>query len=242
MVSPSPFRLTSDPFSIERLRTLWRELNTRYFRGALLPIEITWSRRLTSSAGMFASRGGPRARRTGTAGSTHRDRLIRLSVPLLQHPSADGRHAERELIGTLAHEMIHQWQFDRLKRRPNHGPDFYRLMAIMNRDGLGVTVRHPLDDAVRALAKYAWRCRQCGRIYERQRRTIRPSRHRCGACRGSLREVDPTSVERPPSKVLPPELFGRDAVRREDVMTLDVSAWERGAGNALQVNLPFPIP
>jgi predicted SprT family Zn-dependent metalloprotease len=128
---------------------------------------------------MFVSRVGPRTPEAGSA-----RRCIRLSVPLLQHPS---RATEQELLGTLAHEMIHQWQFDILKRRPNHGPDFRRKMVEMNRKGLGVTISHALDEAVLALAKYAWRCLGCGKVYQRQRRTIRPSRHRCGCCRGALR-------------------------------------------------------
>ena len=89
---------------------------------------------------------------------------------------------------TLAHEMIHQWQYDILKRRPNHGQDFRRMMARMNLDGLGITIYHSLGKEVTALAKYAWRCQQCGSIYRRQRRTIQPRRHLCGACRGPLRE------------------------------------------------------
>lgn len=171
------------PFTSERLQEAWGELNVRYFQGALSPIEIAWSRRLMSSAGMFVSRVGPRARTAHGAGPSTGRRLIRLSVPLLQ------RQPEQEIISTLAHEMIHQWQFDVLKRRPNHGADFHRKMAAMNRDGLAVTIRHSLDDAVEALAKYAWRCLRCGRHYRRQRRTIRPNQHRCGHCRGPLREI-----------------------------------------------------
>lgn len=187
--------------SVERLQALWCELNARYFRGALPPIEIIWSRRLTSSAGMFVSRGGPRARGGDCADTTDERRLIRLSSPLLQRLSEDAEQAEREILGTLVHEMIHQWQFDVLKRRPNHGPEFSRKMAAMNRDGLGITVCHRFDEAVRAFAKHAWQCRRCGKVYERQKRTIRPSRHRCGACQGTLREVPPTEVIRRTSRL-----------------------------------------
>lgn len=166
----------------DQFQQFWAALNVRYFRGALPPIEIVWSLRLTASTGMFISRLGPRARAIHHADPAPRRRLIRLSAPLLRHQT------ERELVGTLAHEMIHQWQYDLLQRRPDHGAEFHRKMAAMNRDGLGITVHHHLEHAVRALAKYAWQCLQCGRVYERQRRTIRPVRHRCGACRGRLRE------------------------------------------------------
>jgi predicted SprT family Zn-dependent metalloprotease len=168
------------PLSPAELHALWSRFNRVYFDNALRPIPIEWSRRLTASAGMFVSHQGPRAR-GGERGAAHR--LIRLSLPLL----ADEPH--REIAGTLAHEMIHQWQFDRLRRRPNHGPDFRRIMDAMNRDGLGITVRHSLDEAVDRLVRYRWQCEQCGRDYRRQRNTIRPGRHRCGACWGTLHEV-----------------------------------------------------
>lgn len=86
--------------------------------------------------------------------------------------------------------MIHQWQFDVLKRRPDHGLDFLRKMTEMNRSGLvGITIYHSMGEDVRALSRYAWRCQQCGRVYRRQRRSIQPRHHRCGACRGALREL-----------------------------------------------------
>jgi len=111
-----------------------------------------------------------------------RHRLIRLSIPLLYNQPA------AEVQSTLAHEMIHQWQYDVRKRRPDHGEDFRRVMATMNEAGLSVTIRHSLTDNVTALFRYTWRCVRCGRVYHRHRRTIRPSRHRCGACAGSLQE------------------------------------------------------
>lgn len=183
----------------EALQGLWRSLNVRYFNDALAPIPIEWSDRLTASAGLFVSHKGPRGQRFGSAPAREK-RLIRLSAPLLQGPDTDSDGA---LLATLAHEMIHQWQFDVLKRRPNHGPDFCRKMTDMNRDGLGITIRHRMEGP-RALAKYAWQCQRCGRAYERRRCTIDPRRHRCGVCRGTLRELSapsqspsPTAPERP---------------------------------------------
>src|SRR5689334_19854287 len=123
------------PVTIGQLREEWVRLNDRYFRGMLPAIPIEWSRRLTASAGMFLSRVGPRARLECVPLPGPR-RLIRLSLPLLQN------EPYREVAGTLAHEMIHQWQYDILKRRPNHGAEFREMMAVMNRDGLGITIRH----------------------------------------------------------------------------------------------------
>lgn len=179
----------------EVLQAQWRHLNARYFADLLPPIPVVWSRRLTSSIGMFVNRGGPRAPQLSTAGRSRRE--IRLSLPLLERLAERTPYAEQELLNTLAHEMIHQWQFDVLKRRPDHGLDFLRKMTEMNRSGeVAITTYHSLQKEVHALSRFAWRCKDCGRVYRRQRRTIEPKRHHCGACRGPLQELFPVT---PPS-------------------------------------------
>jgi len=184
------------PAARECLHAHWADLNARYFGGVLPPIEIVWSSRLTSSAGMFVSHTGPRSR-DGRSEAGRARRLIRLSMPLLRHLS------ERELLSTLAHEMIHQWQFDVRKRRPDHGQDFLDKMESMNRDGLKITIHHTLDEEVSAFMTYAWRCLECGQDYQRQRRTIRPKDHRCGSCHGPLGEVLPGKLQRKRRRVRP---------------------------------------
>jgi len=99
--------------------------------------------------------------------------------------------------------MIHQWQFDVRKRRPDHGPDFLEKMEAMNRDGLKITIHHTLDEEVSAFLTYAWRCLECGQDYQRQRRTIRPKDHRCGACHGLLGEVLPGKLPRKRRRIRP---------------------------------------
>lgn len=188
------------------LQAIWSELNRRYFDGKLAPIDIVWSRRLTASVGMFVSESGPRSK--SSPGTPAPRRLIRLSRPLLHRLAERTPYAEQEVINTLAHEMIHQWQFDVLKRRPNHGADFLRKMTDMNRTGnVAITIYHSLGHEVLALSRYAWRCRRCGRIYRRQRRTIEPRRHHCGRCLGPLQELQP--VPRNPA-VVQPGLHGDD--------------------------------
>lgn len=184
--------------SQDGLQDRWRDLNHRYFAGLLPPIPIVWSRRLTSSVGMFASRSGPRTPHPASAGHCRRE--IRLSLPLLERLAERTVYAEQELFNTLAHEMIHQWQFDVLKRRPTHGLDFLRKMAEINRTGeIAVTTYHSLQNEVLALSRFAWRCVDCGRIYRRQRKTIEPRRHQCGSCRGALQELRLWNATRQPS-------------------------------------------
>jgi predicted SprT family Zn-dependent metalloprotease len=187
----------SPPLTHPQLIDVWTHLNARYFDGVLPPIALVWSRRLTSSVGMFVSRAGPRSAWGDTGAPKTSKREIRLSLPLLTPLLARSPFGHHELVSTVAHEMIHQWQYDILKRRPNHGPDFLRKMREMNRGGaLAITVYHALKKEVQALSRFAWRCGQCGRIYRRHRRTIQPRRHHCGNCRGALHEVSSTDLTR----------------------------------------------
>ena len=182
------------PLPTERLQKIWHDLNAQYFDGALPSIAIVWSRRLTSSVGMFVSRRGPRPRLNQEGLRPPIKREIRLSLPLLHQVVQRSAYGEQEILNTLAHEMIHQWQFDILKRKPNHGPDFLRKMTEMNRNGtLAITIYHSLQKEVLTLARFSWRCVECGRVYRRQRKTIEPRRHQCGVCRGSLQELKSVS-------------------------------------------------
>jgi predicted SprT family Zn-dependent metalloprotease len=186
-------------FSPEELQLRWHGLNVRYFAGRLPPISIVWSRRLTSSVGIFASYAGPRLPQSASTGRDRRE--IRLSLPLLERLAERTPYADQELLNTLAHEMIHQWQFDLLKRRPDHGLDFLRKMVEMNRSGeVAITIYHSLQKEVRALSGFAWRCKDCGLMYRRQRNTTEPSRHHCGVCRGPLQEL----LFVPPSRQIRP--------------------------------------
>jgi hypothetical protein len=84
-------------------------------------------------------------------------------------------------------------------------------MTEMNRDGaLAITIYHSLQKEVLALTRFAWRCRQCGRVYRRQRRTIQPRRHHCGICRGLLQELGSVSrVQHEPPPTPAPTLLQR---------------------------------
>lgn len=193
--------LSRVPVPVDRLQVLWKALAGKYFCGRLLPIRIEWSSRLTASTGLFVSHLGPRSHHLRWRDQPGPARLIRLSAPLLYN------QPESEIVRTLAHEMIHQWQYDVKKCRPTHGPEFLKIMGRMNRDGLGITIRHSLHERVEAFTKYAWQCTACGESYRRQRRSISPHRHRCGSCYGSLREVSLDVVD---------QLKGHDSHSKRD--------------------------
>ncbi len=174
---------------------MWQDLACRFFENRLPAITIEWSTRLTASAGLFVSQVGPRSRWVSSAYRHGAARVIRLSAPLLRG------EPEAELRGTLAHEMIHQWEFDIRKRRPSHGPTFREMMDRMNEAGLGITIRHQLNKTVDALNRYAWECVRCGMAYHRQRRTIMPARHLCSRCRGALVEVPLIQSDKAPQEI-----------------------------------------
>ncbi|MDT7042040.1 SprT family zinc-dependent metalloprotease [Candidatus Nitronereus thalassa] len=171
------------PLETHELQRMWSSLNATYFDSRLPTIEIQWSSRLTSSVGLFVSETGPRTQHVSPDIRHGVGRVIRLSLPLLRAQSL------AEIRGTLAHEMIHQWQFDVKKCHPSHGREFRRMMKLMNHDGLGITVYHTLLNEVAALSKYTWQCQKCGRAYHRQRKSLSSKTHRCGSCWGELQEV-----------------------------------------------------
>lgn len=200
MRQPSPAGTTWVLPTTDELQTRWQHLNARFFSAALPTIALRWSPRLTSSVGMFTSRGGPRT----SLGQSSRE--IRLSLPLFLKLVDRTPYVEQELLNTIAHEMIHQWQFDLVKRRPDHGLAFLRKMTEMNRTGeVAITTYHSLEREVLALSPFIWRCTDCGRIYRRQRRTILPTHHRCGVCRGALEELISSHLtpERRPTGPIP---------------------------------------
>ena len=91
------------PTTSQQLTRMWSELNGRYFAGLLPPIDLVWSRRLTSSVGLFVSRRGPRPRLARDGHRPPTTREIRLSLPLLQQVvqrSAYGGTRDREHAGT----------------------------------------------------------------------------------------------------------------------------------------------
>ena len=203
---------SSVPVSVDDLQNLWKSLAESYFSNRLPSIRIEWSSRLTASTGLFVSHVGPRSRDLNWGDRRRSARIIRLSAPLLHN------QPESEIMRTLAHEMIHQWQYDVKKCRPTHGREFLKLMARMNRDGLGITIRHSLNQQVDAFSKYAWQCTMCGESYRRQRRSISPSRHRCGSCYGSLREVSLDVMNRVVDPVKSPMFETRQGRRSKSML------------------------
>ena len=161
-------RLTAEAFS---------EFNAGAFGGALSSVEVTWSKRLQTTAGLTRLKrvregGGEEARRIAT---------IELSTKCLD--SSD------RLRSTLLHEMCHAaaWLVDGVAKPP-HGRAFkkWARIAMGGVPGIDVTTTH---DYVIAY-KFWWKCSGCGSIVKRHSRSVDVKRHRCGSCRGELVEIE----------------------------------------------------
>ena len=204
---------------LETVQAMWQSLAHHFFENRLPLITIEWSTRLTASAGMFVSQIGPRSWWASREYRQGAARIIRLSAPLLRD------QPEEELRRTLAHEMIHQWQFDIRRHRPSHGVEFREMMHRMNVAGLGVTVRHQLNVAVQSHNRYAWQCLQCGMAYHRQRRTIIPTRHICSRCRGKLVEVTLHHTQNLNEESMGEQGMNRGAHQSEHEPPVQMSLW-----------------
>ena len=162
------------------LEALFTQLNRELFDNQVPIIPLKWSKRMTRSAGLFWWK-----QHLGKTEQTL-ECGIRVSLPLLQH------RPHTDLLATLAHEMIHAWVALYLEDlRHGHGIWFQTKMAEVNRmqSEFVVTQHHNFTDEVRRHSRYRWDCSQCGTIYRRQRNSIDVKRHRCGKCRGQLKQV-----------------------------------------------------
>lgn len=126
----------------KHLNSLFQSANDALFDGKLGSVTVSWSGRLTSSAGIF------HGKRDGSM--TH----INLSYKLLS------RQPSINMIETLLHEMIHAYLFVTGRRdKSSHGPNFRRKMSEINYiTGFNVTITHSYHEAVKALQTYVWRC------------------------------------------------------------------------------------
>ncbi|ESO96447.1 hypothetical protein LOTGIDRAFT_73580, partial [Lottia gigantea] len=125
------------------IRALFLQFNERFFWGRLSGIEVKWSPRMTSCAGIccYEGRGGLCS--------------VRLSTPLLK------LRPRKDLVETLLHEMIHAYLFvtENNKDRDGHGPEFHKHMYRINAEtGTNISVYHTFHDEVELYKTHWWKC------------------------------------------------------------------------------------
>lgn len=146
------------------LKRMYKEFNESYFNNELPKyVDVEWSSRLTSNAGIH--------KKKINYVTNEVEEIIRLSTHYHKKNPQD-------IIDTLVHEMVHVKY-----PRDKHGSKFINEMKRLNRE-YGLNIR--VYSSERALVKYKYICKECGKTYDRSRRL--GSGYRCGVCRGGLVE------------------------------------------------------
>ncbi|NXM30937.1 SPRTN protein, partial [Oxyruncus cristatus] len=125
------------------VHALFVHFNQTLFWRKLEAVTVSWSPRMTSSAGICSYH-----EKSGLCS-------IRLSEPLLK------LRPRKDLVETLLHEMIHALLFvtHNYKDRESHGPEFCKHMRRINHlTGAHVTIYHNFYDEVDVYRQHWWRC------------------------------------------------------------------------------------
>ncbi|XP_014475058.1 PREDICTED: sprT-like domain-containing protein Spartan [Dinoponera quadriceps] len=123
--------------------TLFVQFNIRFFWSVLCSVEVKWSSRMTSCAGVC------------TFHNNNKQCVISLSAPLLK------LRPRKDLVETLLHEMIHAYLFltNNNRNRDGHGPNFCEHMHRINKEaGTNITIYHSFHDEVRLYQQHWWKC------------------------------------------------------------------------------------
>lgn len=150
-------------------------------------IRVIWTNKLNTTAGRANwKRETVRTRQPdGTTTTKHKHHA---SIELAEKVIDDSNR----LLNVLAHEFCHLANFmvSGVTTNP-HGREFKAWAAKCSRAfadrGVQVTTKHSYDIDF----KYVWECVECFTEFKRHSRSIDPSRHRCGRCRGELKQIKP---------------------------------------------------
>ncbi|KAJ4319389.1 hypothetical protein N0V84_006371 [Fusarium piperis] len=202
-------------------------------------VKLVWTKTLNTTAGRASWR-------RETIRTTRKADGAQLSVTYKHHASIELAEKviddEHRLLNVMAHEFCHLANFmiSGITTNP-HGREFKawatRCSAKFGDRGIEVTTKHSYDIDF----KYVWECEACGAEFKRHSKSIDPQRHRCGTCKGLLKQTKPTprggGAAGGPSKY---QIFVREqmAVIREEnpgspqkvVMKLIAEKWAKQGG------------
>ncbi|KAM0243877.1 hypothetical protein ACHAP5_006829 [Fusarium lateritium] len=204
-------------------------------------VKLVWTKSLNTTAG--------RANwRRETSRTTRKADGVELSVSYKHHASIELAEKviddEHRLLNVMAHEFCHLANFmvSGITTNP-HGREFKswaaKCSAAFGDRGIEVTTKHSYDIDF----KYVWECDECGTEFKRHSRSIDPQRHRCGSCKGLLKQTRPTprgaAAGKAPTRY---QAFVKEqmaVVRRENpgspqkvVMKLIAEKWAKQEGKA----------
>ncbi|KAL7486699.1 hypothetical protein ACHAW6_012297, partial [Cyclotella cf. meneghiniana] len=160
------------------LTSIFSEFNRVAFGNALSSVQVTWSNKLNTTAGITRMKGI----------RSHNDTNSRVATIELATKVIDN---EERLRSTLLHEMCHAaaWLVDGV-HKPPHGKCFKKWAGISMKKikDVEVTTTHDYQIAY----KFAWACTSttCNVVIKRHSRSVDPSKHCCGRCQSKLIEIE----------------------------------------------------
>ncbi|KAK4160130.1 SprT-like family-domain-containing protein [Cladorrhinum sp. PSN259] len=146
-------------------------------------IRLIWTNKLSTTAGRANWK---RTKSSSSSSSvTQHHASIELSTKIISDP--------HRLLNVIAHEFCHLANFmvSGITTNP-HGKEFKswasKVTARFGQShGIEVTTKHSYEIDF----KYVWSCEECATEFKRHSKSIDTSRHRCGVCKGVLRQVKP---------------------------------------------------
>ncbi|KAL5336084.1 SprT-like family-domain-containing protein [Aspergillus crustosus] len=113
---------------------------------------------------------------------------------------------EDRLLNTLAHEYCHlaNYMISNIRNQP-HGTSFQAWgqkckEALKDHPIYGGRIEVTTKHSYKIDYKYVWTCVDCCQNYGRHSKSIDPSKHRCGKCRGLLQQIKPKPRSTSPRK------------------------------------------
>ena len=199
-------------------------------------IRIVWSKTLNTTAGRANWRREsiktiPEDGSTPTVTYKHH-----ASIELAEKVIDD----ENRLLNVIAHEFCHLANFmiNNMTTNP-HGKEFKawatKVTRAFSNRGITVTTKHSYEIEF----KYIWTCTSCDAEHKRHSKSINPLKHRCGKCKGDLKQTKPVPRAKAGSGKEPSEwqIFVKEqmkvvkqenpSIKQQDVMKLVAEKWAR---------------
>ncbi|KAF4453733.1 hypothetical protein F53441_3626 [Fusarium austroafricanum] len=165
-------------------------------------VKLVWTKTLNTTAGRASWR-------RETSRTTRKADGAELSATHKHHASIELAEKviddEHRLLNVMAHEFCHLANFmiSGVTTNP-HGREFKiwaaKCSAAFGDRGIEVTTKHTYEIDF----KYVWECDECGTEFKRHSKSIDPQRHRCGSCKGPLKQTKPAprgaAAGKPPSR------------------------------------------
>ncbi|EOO01988.1 putative hmg box-containing protein [Phaeoacremonium minimum UCRPA7] len=195
-------------------------------------IKIQWTNKLNTTAGRANWKRETIKTKPSTGDEVVTKHRHHASIELAEKVIDD----EHRLLNVIAHEFCHLANFmiSGVTANP-HGKEFKAWASKCSRSfghrGIEVTTKHTYDIDF----KYIWECADCSMEFKRHSKSINPERHRCGCCKGELKQTKP--VPRATAKASEYQNFMRAQMKivkeqnptspQKDILRIVADKWSR---------------